>query len=193
MRRIALDKAAISASAASDALRRSSNSDSYQQFSRSWSDFLTAFNRFYNALKVGKVVAPRSEKWYSEKEAERKKDPLLSYLFQARHADEHGVEPVILREAPSLTIGHGRDVFIENLVMRDGKITVTGTEDGKPITVRRHPEGARLVTVVNRGVSYPPPVALRQLRRFDDIASTVSPVISYMNAVIDDGRSYLID
>lgn len=194
MRKIAIDKAAHIVNAATDALTRAQTATGYDQFSRFWSEFLTAYTRFYNALDAGKVVSPRSEKWVKQKKAERKDNSLLQYLFQARNADEHGLEPVVIRQAPSLTVGHGNNIYIENLVVRHGEIiNLKGTEDGKPITVRHHPEGARLVSVTNRGISYTPPEEFARLRRFDEIASEVFPVISYMKGLVDEGRSYIID
>lgn len=70
------------------------NAEDYQASLRAWIDFLTAANTVYSKLEQGAKGCGKSEAWYGRKKHERKKDPLLAYIHQARNADEHGVSPI---------------------------------------------------------------------------------------------------
>jgi hypothetical protein len=66
----------------------------FEGFEACWSEFLTAGNGVHTALEKGAKDSPKSRQWFGGKKRERREDPLLSYMHQARNADEHGLEPV---------------------------------------------------------------------------------------------------
>jgi hypothetical protein len=72
-----------------------------------WSNFLSAANSVYEALKKGKKGSQQSEVWFAQKRRERRVDELLNYLHHARNASEHGLYAV-LEKGPE---PRGEDVF----------------------------------------------------------------------------------
>lgn len=60
-----------------------------------WIDFLMAAGTFYTALEQGAKQSPASRRWFERKKYERRSDPLLQYVHQARNSEEHGLERVI--------------------------------------------------------------------------------------------------
>lgn len=66
----------------------------YKDFLHIWTDFLLALNAVYTSLEQGAKSSPQSRQWFGGKKRERRQDPLLRYLHQARNADEHGLAPV---------------------------------------------------------------------------------------------------
>lgn len=88
----------------------------------------------------------------------RKEDPLLSYLTNARGAEEHTVKEITRRELGGLTINPatGNSMFIESLVIQNGTIVELKSPD--TLRIDFIPERVCLEPISNRGRSYPPPI-----------------------------------
>lgn len=67
---------------------------SHDEFTDTWYQFLVTYKNVYTALEQAAKGSAQSRQWFGGKKNERRDDPLLQYLFQARDADEHGIEPV---------------------------------------------------------------------------------------------------
>jgi hypothetical protein len=74
-----------------EALKAATN---YEEAEEAWSDYLLAASTIYSKRSKAKGS---SGGWYGRKKKERKDDPLLRYLHQARNSDEHGIERVAAR------------------------------------------------------------------------------------------------
>ena len=59
-----------------------------------WGDFLIALGGIYTKLEQGAKGNGPCNGWFGKKKHERRTDPLLSYLQQARNAEEHGLGDV---------------------------------------------------------------------------------------------------
>lgn len=59
-----------------------------------WEDFLTAIGKIYFKLRAATPLSGPSDAWLGRKTKERRDDPLLEYVFQARNSDTHGIEDV---------------------------------------------------------------------------------------------------
>ena len=141
-------------------------------FSDAWYLFLTAAKNVYTILQQGSKTTPQSRQWFGGKKQERKTEPLLQYLFQARDDDEHGLANVT-EHVPgemSLTLPQSRDpVVIKHLSVQNGRIEYEGSH---PLHVNVTPSTARLAPVCGRGpVIYSPPTTFRGKQLTD-----VSPV-----------------
>jgi hypothetical protein len=91
-----------------EGLSRATANETFESF---WAEFLQKSNRFFLKLEAGSKEDATTRQWYAAVKLERKKDELLNYLQQARHTDEHGIEPLLNREASKpfdkLEIGKG--------------------------------------------------------------------------------------
>jgi hypothetical protein len=63
-----------------------------------WIDFLYAFNGVYQKLQKGSLLNGKSKAWFGRIKHMRDSDELLSYLHQARNAEEHGLEAITKTE-----------------------------------------------------------------------------------------------
>ena len=150
---------------ATQALDDLRNCTKYDDFFDRWFIFLAAWKGIYTTLEQGAKASPQSRQWFGAKKEERKKDPLLQYLFQARNDEEHGL-------AQSVAPSEGQalyaipDAGVENRKLRLEVDTLTGKQrllrdDGGPIElIQEHPPGPALQTVKGRDKDqYAPPMA----------------------------------
>jgi hypothetical protein len=97
MEPIALEHAQIKLQKAERSLDRLKEADNFKDAEEAWSDFLLAAATIYSKFEQGSKGNNKSQEWYGRKKKERKDDPLLRYLHQARNSDEHGIERVVAR------------------------------------------------------------------------------------------------
>ena len=99
--------------------------------------------------------SPKWQRWQERFAKDRKDDPLLSYLRNARGADEHTVSDIVVRHQSNIEIVPGRQGgIIRNLRIGDGIVSAetTGT-----VGVVFNPARIKLLPVVNRGVNFEVP------------------------------------
>jgi len=109
------------------------------------------------------LQAGPSSAWFGRLKAFRKSDVLLAYLQQARHADEHGLDPVSQGASDALIFGRGAQaMYIDNLSFKNGKMTIVGSEDGLPIIPQFMPAHLKLNPVTQRGEIYQPPTVKKR-------------------------------
>ena len=72
---------------------------------------------FYSALEQGAKVNAKSKAWFGRQKHQRKKDPLLRYVHQARNAEEHGIRQITQRQNSEITLEPGAEVKLTS----DGK------------------------------------------------------------------------
>jgi hypothetical protein len=124
------------------ALRAASGS---QQMHKAWVDLLTHLERCWNKVRAARQTDSRLNGWTGIRriEALRRQDPLLSYLVNARGANEHGIED-IAKEIPGQ---------IQVLVFGGAAVMSSG---GAVLTTASG-EQCKLVPVINRGSTYAVP------------------------------------
>ncbi len=136
---------------AKEALLKMKDERSPRKAKRYWSDFLNHMQRAYNRLG-GAAKDGRARGWYQRLQAQRSADPLMQYLHQARHADEHGIEEVSDEFFGSIEIGSGS--YVESFSVDNRRVTSSKVSGNVKITLKHE-----LVPVKNRGVTYPIPDA----------------------------------
>jgi len=99
-----------------------------------------------------------SSAWFGKLKGLRKVDPLLLYLHEARHADEHGLEAISEGVLGAVRIGVGSGPkYIHKMRIENGLINIEGWHDGGPIKSDFVSAHLKLNAVENRGVVYQPP------------------------------------
>ncbi len=163
MRRLALQRANQELRHMREAYECLRIAQNFDQAERYWSGFLDAHQRVYNRLSAGKTGHPASVRWMIDKLRERRDDPLLQYLHQARHADEHGLvriaEPDLLGQL-HVPLGAG-GMHVQRIELGPGRtVRLEATSlSGEPVAASAaftiiH---LRVVAVENRGVRYDTP------------------------------------
>jgi hypothetical protein len=132
------------------------------QFSDDWHVFLVAAKGIWTTLEQGTKETAQYRQWFGGKERQRRNDPLLQYLYEARNDDEHGIEPVIEQTPQRLAIGVAMPGFSSAMVI-NGSIGIGGalhvqTLDGKPALIEVQPSRPKLRRINARGNRmYDPP------------------------------------
>jgi hypothetical protein len=183
---------------ATDKLREAENASNYDSFSGAWYFFLIAAKNVYTTLEQGSKVSAQSRQWFGGKKNERKSDPLLQYLFQARDDDEHGLEDVTTHH-PGMTAfgvaapGFSRAVSIKASTDAAGKLTVHKLEsrDQKPILIHHIPPHAVLKPVIGRGnIAYNPPTTHMGAALPDSLPITVGKAArAYLETLVSDAAA----
>jgi hypothetical protein len=119
-----------------------------------WSEFLTCSQRFFSRIAAGSES--KDAVWHNVVRSARRKDPLLQYLEQARHADEHGIARIAEGKIGKLEIGGpgSGSGYVKSVMILNDTLVV---ENDSAVTVAFERPGIILNEVVNRGVSYAVP------------------------------------
>lgn len=168
MQRAAIEKAKDRLSSAKARLKDLEAAKDYVSARRHWYDFLLSSNAVFSVLEQGAKSFGQSMAWFGEKKNLRRTDPLLSYLWHARNADEHGVPSVTeLEQQKMVLMANGKPVAaIEAMKRAEGKGEFQGTfqplggsePDLRNVNeIRVYPDRAKLIRVTDRGVGYDPP------------------------------------
>ena len=91
----AISKARLRLGKAKECIAGLRKARNHTEFSAFWVDVLIALNGVPNLLQEGAKTDAHSQQWYGCKKRIGRKDPLLSYMYQARNAEEHGLREVI--------------------------------------------------------------------------------------------------
>lgn len=130
-------------------------------FHDAWYAFLVPAKNVYTILEQGAKTTAQSRQWFGAKATERRSDPLLQYLYQARDDDEHGIGSVV-EMAPGYLKFAGDNVGDSEIIMdptdpNKGIMRIKST-DGKRVKVVGQLPYMTLATVTGRGgIKYHPP------------------------------------
>jgi hypothetical protein len=126
---------------------------SVAEFERHWKEFSRRLERSWNKTKAHFGKSPKWGGWQARFHELRQADPLLSYLVNARGAEEHTVSEIVGRKPGSISINpaEGNALYIERLEVDRGVLSVKSPQKLK---VEFVPATMTLVPVVNRGRTY---------------------------------------
>jgi hypothetical protein len=130
------------------------NAMRFGEFASGWAAFLIHTGSVINALEAGAQHTPQGRQWYGRIKREGRKDPLVSYMYQARNSEEHSTDNTTHPEPGRFVISG--DFTIERLVMQIGGVGTPGVSGrirarpgGRPIAIEHTPSGPRLIPVVD--------------------------------------------
>lgn len=200
MDRKAINKAASRLDTAKQLLLELRACKAYPEFCSKWYLFLVSAKNVYTTLEKGaRANAKTKQWWFAEKKAERKDDPLLQYMFQARDDDEHGLEPVTEHVRGSLAIGvaapgYSSHIRFDGLVIdSQGRFNPAAVRsgDGLPVRVEITPEHVRLIAVTGRGdIKYQPPTEHMGKPIGDASPAGVATLtLAYLSRLLDEARA----
>jgi hypothetical protein len=168
-------------------------------FSNEWANFLNAGNSVYEALAKGSKATPQSRQWFGAKKRERRTDPLLNYMHQARNAAEHGLNELLLlgptprgRDAIALHAGKSWDTC-QN---REGVSAIFTNADGSTARVQLTPPDWRLRPVYDdRSDAWtdPPNAHLGKTLRSQTPVAVGLKWMAYLKRMIAEAESFTSD
>ncbi|MES3027041.1 MAG: hypothetical protein V4820_04180 [Pseudomonadota bacterium] len=139
-----------------DALTEMERATRFSDLDEGWSNFLVASKLAFAKLGAGAKGDRASEGWFSRKLGQQKTDPLLSYLYQARNAEEHGLDRSI-EHAYDIRVLDGVVLEVDVTFESNGDLTFRNTLDPSEV-VRFALKGTlKPVTDKRSGHAFAPP------------------------------------
>lgn len=144
---------------ARDAATAMNEAASIEAVDEAWKDCIGRLTRLWNKTEASLKGDPRfyNSPWVKEVQTARKNDPLIRYIAQARHADEHSHEGITHLQRGSVSInppvpnGH---LHIRNLRISGGRMTLDAPNGA---WIAFEPSGVFPKPVKNRGHVYDVP------------------------------------
>lgn len=179
------------------AMRAASSID---EFDEHWKQFLHRLERIWNKAVAHFGRSPKWGNWAAKYEKDRRQDMLLSYLCNARGAEEHTTAEVTGRERGGIGIGLADgvgvqpdgSVLIESLIVKSSpeKIHV---QSAQPLKITFIPEKVRMEPVVNRGRTYPVPTS-HLGKAFDagDLPAIAEVALQYYKSAISKAEEFFV-
>ena len=162
---------------------------SVEAFGDAWNEYLHRLERIWSKLSANYRRSPKWDSWQGKVVTQRRVDPLLSYLVNARGVEEHGVSEIVNTRA-TLTINEakeGEGVYIPFLGVDDGVITVVTDPSMKvDFSVK-----VQLAAVVNRGRTYSVPAShIGNAIDPTDIVAVAEAGLTYYQGVLAAAEHY---
>jgi hypothetical protein len=197
MHPVAIEKARSRLRVARRALDDLKACQDMETFHDAWYSFLTSAKNIYSILKLGAdTSSPQSRQWYGAKARERRGDPLLQYIYEARNADEHGLGRSTKEVSGSIAIGrtapgYSSAVKVSGSLDRGGSSLQVTALDNKPVLVEATPRHIALVPVTARGPRvYPPPeIHLGKKLTSNKPIPVAELTLAYLEALIEEAAS----
>lgn len=145
-----------------------------ETFQTHWLDFLVQWKGAYTKVQQAAKDSPQEIQWFGNVTRERKADPLLRYLFEARNDGEHGTDYSARHAGPHFRFQtEGAEVLIRK--NDDGSIYLR--PDGTPEVLDDGKE-------VERIEIRPAESFLLEVKEYDG-KKTVSPPTSHLGAPME--------
>lgn len=176
----------------SELLERLATAGTPADFEEKWQRFLGHIERVWNKCQDHFGRSPKWNGWKGRHERQRRIDPLLSYLINARGAHEHTVANIAERKPGAIGIGAGPSgrVHIKRLQIRANGIR--GEWDGD-LAVTFTPGRVDLVPVTNRGRTYPVPTSHLGAQLGDSSALNIGKQgLAYYQALVAEAERYFV-
>src|SRR5580765_4038702 len=169
-------------------------------FDEHWKQFLHRTERAWNKTHAHYGRSPKWGNWVAKFERERRQDPLLSYLCNARGAEEHTTAEITGREPGGIGIGLADGVgvqpdgsiHIEHLTISTtpNRIEVQSTQ---ALKITFQPERVRMEPVTNRGRLYPVPTAhLGGQIDSNSLATVAEVALKYYESVLSQAEGFFV-
>ncbi|MBN2251479.1 MAG: hypothetical protein JW724_05350 [Candidatus Altiarchaeota archaeon] len=125
-------------------------------FEKSWKDFLCCLERSWYKLNNANRTDSSWPGWVGRYSTLREKDPLLAYLQNARHVEEHSIQPITTTAPGGVGIkpAKGDSLFIKEARIMNGKIWIQTPQQLKIVFIAAK---TKLLPITNWGKTYPVP------------------------------------
>lgn len=167
-------------------------SKSLEDFEENWKHYLIRLERVWYKFLAVNQKHPKWDGWGGKHINVKKKDPLLSYLKQARGADEHNVTEITESTPGSTAINpaQGNVLKINYLSINNGKILV---DSDQPLKITFTPAKMRLLPVTNQSTLFPVPTShLNNPIDPDDIIGIGEMGIDYYSKMLEDSKKVFV-
>ena len=129
------------------------------EFQDHWLEFLRAWKAGYSKVEQAAKDNARELQWFGAVKKERRADPLLRYLFEARNDEEHGLTQSAIARPARAIFRATKDVPSARLIYHEGKIVDVVGRNGESVAEfsLREEQETSLRPVKDRGGNVIPP------------------------------------
>lgn len=171
-------------------LEEMAQTNSTQEFEERWQRFLGHLERIWNKCQNHFGKSPKWNGWKGRFEKQRRTDPLLSYLSNARGAHEHTVSDITEHTPEAIGIGAGLSGSVHIKHLQIGPNGVLGEWTGD-LAVTFIPGKVNPVPVTNRGRVYPVPESHLGQKLPDNSALTLGRYgLAYYQKFVADAETF---
>lgn len=171
------------------------NAEDRAQYENGWTRFVDSLEEFWTRFYAeGITLSTKFQPWAGAVEAERKNDPLLAYLYQARHQSQHGRMSLTWEEG-RVNIAPGFHGIIKRFgAFPDGTFMIDAEQidpNCRPATLEYDPGNARLPTIENRRhkQSFPAPTSFQgKPLAFRSPAGCAELALAYYRGVLEEAK-----
>jgi hypothetical protein len=156
MKKIAVDSARECLTRARTAYDSMKAANNFGSMEAAWTDFLLMSNRVYVRLEQGAKGNGTSFGWFGKKKHERRTDKLLSYVKNARDADEHGLDRITHRDPGGVGVNFPEGTTVKRGMVGGGRIEFE-LDEPRPVEIKFVGPSVKLIEVTNYGDKYGPP------------------------------------
>ncbi|MEQ3694019.1 MAG: hypothetical protein ABNH16_03765 [Thalassolituus sp.] len=139
-------------------IEKMTTASSVEEYEEYWKEFLHNLERSWNKLTSHLKRSPKYQGWVERGKTEklRRQDQLLSYLVNARGAEEHSVAEISKQQSGGIRINpvFGNSLKINKVGVINGQIYI---DSDQPIKIDFIPDKVVLMSVENRGRTYDVP------------------------------------
>lgn len=136
-------------------IEKMTTASSLNEYEEYWKEFLHNLERSWNKLTSHLKRSPKYQGWIERGKTERlrRQDQLLSYLVNARGAEEHSVADISKQQSGGIGINpaFGNSLHLNKLEINNGQIQI---DSDQPIRIDFIPGKVELLSVENRGRTY---------------------------------------
>lgn len=136
-------------------IEKMTTASSLGEYEEYWKEFLHNLERSWNKLTSHLKRSPKYQGWVERGKTEklRRQDQLLSYLVNARGAEEHSVADISKQQPGGIGINpvFGNSLHINKLEINNGQVHI---DSDQPIRIDFIPGKVELLSVENRGRTY---------------------------------------
>lgn len=185
---------------AASALFKCRSSQNITAFSSAWAEFLIHTGGVLNALDAGYKTTPQGRQYYGKVKRLGRADELVSYMHQARNAEEHDTKPTSEHQHGHVAIGApGESVHISQLrvdqefyrdPVRHLKGRAFNMKTGGLPTIEVREAGPALKTITDQyGGVYQPPTSHAGKKITDKRPTAIAGLyIAYLEGLIADAE-----
>lgn len=186
MKTVALQQAEARLRRAKDALRAMEQASKFSILDESWSNFLVATKLVFAKLGAGAKGDPASERWFARALGEQRSDPLLSFLYQARNAEEHGLDRSI-EHAYDIRVVGGLKLEVDATFEPNGDVTFRKTHDPCEVVHFALKGTPKAITDGRSGHAFAPPTEhLGSPMRDNSIFGIAHAAVAHLDRLIAD-------
>jgi hypothetical protein len=183
---------AVELKKAENAIDNMRKANSLDEFEDAWKEFLSRLERVWTKSSNHFGKSPKWNGWKGNFEPLRRSDPLLSYLINARGADEHTVNEILTREPGGIGINpaEGNSLFIEHMTIKNGHVLIKSPQK---IKIDFLPERIVLLPVNNRGRTYDVPTKhLGKSINSNNVISIAEAGAKFYQRFLDDAEIFFV-